>query len=140
MRTVALTLPLVFFAPSISLYFGVDPLVTGRILVTSASILFVVASTQIEETEIIDEPEQDEQKRDEPEQDDPQPDRFEEVSTPFKNSMAIRLAHEPPANHDPARQRTLGQADFALAKLATGEGAISPVSFAEAKRHGYRFG
>lgn len=137
-RAVAFASLPAFLAPSAVLYWHVDPSLAGGIAVTCLAVGLVIGSTQVEQVEIEDEPAAD----DEPEykQDEPMPARFEEVTIPFKNSMSIRLAHEPPANADPTRQRTLGQADLALAKLATGNGAISPVSFANAKRAGYRFG
>lgn len=137
-RAVAFALVPAFLSPAASLYFHIDPICSGSASVIIFAIGLVIGSTEVEQTEIEDLPAADDEP--EQEQDEPLPARFEEVTTPFKNSMSIRLAHEPPANSDPTRQRTLGQADLALAKLATGESAISPVSFANAKKAGYRFG
>lgn len=137
-RAVALALPQAFFAPAEVFYWHFDPLLTGGFAVFLFAVGLVIGSTEVEQTEIVDEPAAD----DEPEQkpDESQPARFDEVTTPFKNSMSIRLVHEPPSSTDPTRQRTLGQADLALAKLATGINPISPVSLAEARKRGYKFG
>lgn len=139
MRAVALVLPLVFFAPGLTLYFNVNPLVSGAILVTSASILFVAVSTRVEEREIDDEPNEDEDEGDEPDVGQA-PGRLEEITRPGPNSISIRLVHEPPHNPDPGRQSSLGRADFELARLATGPNPISPISFAAARQRGYKAG
>lgn len=134
----AVALPPAFLAPAAVLYYGVDPVLAGGTVVACLSIGLVIASTQVEQTEIEDDLPSDDEPDAEPVE--PQPAQFVEVTRPGKNSLSIRLVHEPPASADPTRQRTLGQADLALAKLATGINPISPISLAEARKRGYKFG
>lgn len=135
---VAIALIPAALGPAEVLYFGVDPVFAFALIPVSFGVGLVIASTRVEEREIEDKPQADDELEAEP--DEPQSDRLETVERPGKNSMTIRLVHEPPSSPDPVRQRILGRADLALAKLATGVNPISPVSLAKAKERGFKFG
>lgn len=124
-----------FFAPSAVLYWHVDPSLAGGIAVTCLAVGLVIGSTQVEQTEIVDEPAIDddiEQERDEP----PQSARFEEVTHPGKNSVNIHFSiHEPPHDSNPNSQQKLYHADLALAKAAIDiDFPLAPISWSEVQK------
>jgi len=137
-RATAFALLPAFFAPAVTLYWHIDPMWSGGLSVFCLAVGLVIGSTQVEQTEVTDEPPADEP---DAEQDEPAPVPPVEVSTPFKNSMQIRMAHQPPASTDPDRQRKLGQADLSLAKLATSSAyPMNPISLKEAQRRQWPHG
>ena len=127
-RAVAFALVPAFLAPAASQYFHVDPVCSGGLSVLVFSIGLVIGSTQVEETEIENEPPDDDEPESEPEV--AEPVRVEEVTRQFKNSVSIRWPHEPPHDTDHKAQIRLSHADLALAKAATDkDNPLMPISW-----------
>lgn len=135
MKAAAMILPIAFFAPGMTMYFHIDPLVSGGFVVTVASAFFVWASTKVE---VVEEREQPEDTSEEPEPQPAAPQPFIEVSKPGPNSLSWKVRHEPPASDDPKRQISLGRADIVLARLATGDDPMEPISWDNAKARGFK--
>lgn len=136
-KAMALPVFFTFIGPAEVMYFGISSYIAFGLIGISGAISLVIVGQEFEEKEIEDKPD-DEPQEPEPQSVAPQP--FIEVTKPGPNSLNIRVAHEPPANPNPVRQRTLGQADIAMARLATGDSPITPVSWSNVKRAGYRYG